>query len=85
VITGYLIWEIGIARAIPILAMLVVLMALGLVQLALRTPERDQAWLAALFSAVDGAVIVGGVLAAGQFDTVALPPPMRLGFDTVLF
>ncbi len=85
VITSYLVWEIGFSRAIPILTMLVVLMALGLVQLALSTPRRDRAWLAALFAAVDGAVIVGGLLAAGHFDTVALPPPMRLGFDTVLF
>ncbi len=85
IITSYLIWEIGFSRAIPILTMLMVLMALGLVQLALSTPQRDRAWLAALFAAVDGAVIVGGLLAAGHFDTVALPPPMRLGFDSVLF
>lgn len=85
VITCYLVWEIGFDRAIHLMLMLAVLMALGLAQLALRTPERDRMWLAALFSAVDGAVIVGGLLAAGHFDAVSLPPPMRLGFDTVLF
>lgn len=85
VVSGYLIWEMGLGRAIYIMSMLAVLMVLGLAQLVLRTPERDGAWRAALFSALDGAVIVGGLLAAGHFDPVALPSPMRLGFDTVLF
>lgn len=85
VVSGYLVWEIGAQRSAHLMVMLAVLMVLGLMQLGVRAPERDRVWLAALFSLLDAAILVGGIVTSGMFDTIALPPPMRMGFDSVLF
>jgi adenylate cyclase len=57
----------------------------GYVQWRLRKPGRSRPWMDWFFPFVDMALLVAVVVLPNPFDTYPLPPPMRLGFDTILY
>jgi len=56
----------------------------GYVQLLLRRPLFRRPWMDWAFPFFDMLVLVGAVVLPNPFDPNPLPPPMQLGFDTVL-
>jgi adenylate cyclase len=54
-------------------------------QLLLRKPELDQPWMHVVFPFIDMALLTAVIVLPNPFDIHQLPPPMRLGFDTILY
>lgn len=54
-------------------------------QMLLRKPELDQPWMHWLFPFIDMALLTGAIVLPNPFDPTPLPPPMQLGFDTILY
>lgn len=54
-------------------------------QLLLRKPELDRPWMHVVFPFIDMALLTAAVVLPNPFDPNPLPPPMRLGFDTILY
>ncbi|WP_374466030.1 adenylate/guanylate cyclase domain-containing protein [Ferrovibrio sp.] len=54
-------------------------------QMLLRKPELDQPWMHWLFPFIDMALLTGAIVLPNPFDPSPLPPPMQLGFDTILY
>lgn len=57
----------------------------GYLQLKLREPGRDQPWMHWFFPFLDMGLIMAAVALPNPFDPYPLPPPMLLGFDTILY
>lgn len=57
----------------------------GWIQLWLRRPDRERPWMHWAFPLVDMTVLVAAVVLPNPFDPYPLPPPMQLGFDTILY
>lgn len=60
------------------------LAASGYVQLVVRRPALKQPWMDWAFPLVDMGILVAGIVLPNPLDPNPLPPPMHLGFDTVL-
>jgi adenylate cyclase len=54
-------------------------------QLLMRRPDMDRPWMHWLFPFIDMALLVACVVLPNPFDPNPLPPPMQLGFDTILY
>ncbi|MEK9967657.1 MAG: adenylate/guanylate cyclase domain-containing protein [Ferrovibrio sp.] len=54
-------------------------------QLLLRKPELDQPWMHVVFPFIDMALLTAVIVLPNPFDLNQLPPPMRMGFDTILY
>ncbi|MFN4309295.1 MAG: adenylate/guanylate cyclase domain-containing protein [Ferrovibrio sp.] len=54
-------------------------------QMLLRKPDLDQPWMHWLFPFIDMALLTGAIVLPNPFDPTPLPPPMQLGFDTILY
>jgi len=57
----------------------------GYLQLLLRKPETDRLWMQWVFPLFDMAMIGAAIALPNPFESNPLPPPMRLGFDTILY
>lgn len=57
----------------------------GYLQQVLRKPGYEQPWMTWVFPLFDMAVLVAAVVLPNPFDPYPIPPPMRLGFDTVIY
>lgn len=55
------------------------------VQMLLRRPGLDRGWMHWLFPFIDMALLTGAIVLPNPFDPNPLPPPMQLGFDTILY
>ena len=64
---------------------LVVLLLSGWTQLWLRRPDRERSWMHWAFPLIDMTVLVAAIVLPNPFDPVPLPPPMQLGFDSILY
>ncbi|MBX3453286.1 adenylate/guanylate cyclase domain-containing protein [Ferrovibrio sp.] len=57
----------------------------GYLQLLLRRPGTDRPWMHWVFPLFDMAMVGAAIAMPNPFDVTPLPPPMRLGFDTILY
>lgn len=57
----------------------------GYLQLLLRQPNSDRPWMQWIFPLFDMAMIGAAIALPNPFDPLPMPPPMRLGFDTILY
>lgn len=64
---------------------LVALAVSGWTQLWLRHPARERPWMHWAFPLLDMTVLVAAIVLPNPFDPIPLPPPMQLGFDTILY
>jgi adenylate cyclase len=55
------------------------------IQLLLRKPDLDRPWMHWLFPFIDMALLTAAIVLPNPFDHSEMPPPMRLGFDTILY
>lgn len=66
-------------------AYIVALALSGYLQLLLRKPLYEREWMLWVFPLADMMILVAGIVLPNPLDPYPLPPPMRLGFDTVLY
>lgn len=71
--------------ALSLYCYLAVLAVSGWVQLWLRRPDRERRWMHWAFPLIDMTILVAGIVLPNPFDPYPLPPPMQLGFDTILY
>lgn len=57
----------------------------GYLQLLMRKPPYEREWMLWVFPLIDMMVLVGGIVLPNPLDPHPVPPPMRLGFDTILY
>lgn len=57
----------------------------GYLQLLLRKPLYEREWMLWVFPLIDMMVLVAAIVLPNPFDPHPVPPPMRLGFDTILY
>lgn len=57
----------------------------GYLQLLMRRPQYEQSWMLWVFPLVDMGILVAGIVLPNPFDPYPVPPPMRLGFDTIVY
>lgn len=57
----------------------------GYLQLQLRKPDFERRWMVWVFPLFDMAILMAAVVLPNPFDPYPIPPPMRLGFDTVVY
>lgn len=85
VVAAILTAEMGWPLALNYYGYLGALAFSGYLQLLLRRPDRNSAWMHWAFPFLDMALIVGAIVLPNPFDPNPLPPPMLLGFDTILY
>lgn len=54
-------------------------------QMLMRRPGTDRPWMLWLFPFIDMTLLTAAIVLPNPFDINALPPPMQLGFDTILY
>lgn len=54
-------------------------------QMLMRRPGVDRPWMLWLFPFIDMTLLTAAIVLPNPFDINALPPPMQLGFDTILY
>src|SRR3546814_6569395 len=84
-VTVLLTVELRWPLALSLYCYLAVLAVSGWVQLWLRRPDRERSWMHWAFPLIDMTVLVAGIVLPNPFDPYPLPPPMQLGFDTILY
>ncbi len=77
--------EMGWPMAINYYPWLLALALSGYIQLLVRQPAVDRGWMHWLFPMIDMAMLGAAIVLPNPFDPNPLPPPMRLGFDTVMY
>lgn len=57
----------------------------GYLQLLMRKPDYDRPWMQWVFPFIDMGILAAAIALPNPFDPDPIPPPMQLGFDTVLY
>lgn len=77
--------EIGWPSVLNYLPWLAALALSGYAQLLLRQPKVQRPWMQWFFPLADFAMICAVIVLPNPFDLHPLPPPARLGFDSVMY